>query len=150
MSIHFFFLFRSFGYPSKPHSQSAADLSVGGHPPGHPPYHHPFHGPYPYVHPAPIPPMHPYSHSMAHLNCAQCLSSSSWSNLMSPHPSPYFHPMPWGSAHNTMTRPPHAGQHLKQHSHGDLASYPGKWQFFFKDVSLILLAIEKSPKYSLI
>ncbi|KAG8196446.1 hypothetical protein JTE90_012270 [Oedothorax gibbosus] len=80
---------QSFGYPMKPQSRSIADLT--GPPPVAP---HPFHLPhYPYMHPH----MHPqYSHSAAHLNCAQCMSSS-WSNLMSPHPSPYFHPMPWGS-----------------------------------------------------
>lgn len=75
------------------------------------------------------PPVHPYSHSMAHLNCAQCISNS-WSNLISPHPSPYFHPMPWGSAQNTLTRPPIPGQPgPMKHSHGDLSTYPGI--FFF-------------------
>lgn len=108
---------QSFGYPTKPHSQSAADLTGhAGHPIGHHPYH--FHPPYPYMHP----PMHPYSHSMAHLNCAQCISSS-WSNLISPHPSPYFHPMPWGSAQNSLSRHPVPGQPMK-HSHGDISSYP--------------------------
>ena len=112
--------FRSFGYPAKPHSQSAADLPTHtGHPVGHHPYH--FHPPYPYMHP----PMHPYSHSMAHLNCAQCISSS-WSNLISPHPSPYFHPMPWGSAQNTLSRPPIPGQPGPMKlSHGDLSTHPG-------------------------
>ncbi|KFM74249.1 hypothetical protein X975_00161, partial [Stegodyphus mimosarum] len=111
---------QSFGFPGKPQSHSVADLpgaasnQVGPHP-----YHFPHN--YPYMHP----PIHPpYSHSMAHLNCAQCLSSS-WSNLMSPHPSPYFHPMPWGSAQSTLTRghpTPGPHGHIK-HSHGDLVSY---------------------------
>ncbi|GFY59987.1 e3 ubiquitin-protein ligase RNF31, partial [Trichonephila inaurata madagascariensis] len=112
---------QSFGYPMKPQSRSIADLTG---PPTNPIGQHPYHLPhYPYMHPS----VHPqqYSHSMAHLNCAQCLSSS-WSNLMSPHPSPYFHPMPWGSAQGSLVRgqaPPPANGHMR-HSHGNLPSYP--------------------------
>ncbi|XP_054722576.1 uncharacterized protein LOC129232456 [Uloborus diversus] len=111
---------QSFGFPGKPHSQSAADLtgSTATHPIGHHPY--PFPHPYPYMHP----PVHsPYSHSMAHMNCAQCISSS-WSNLMSPHPSPFFHPMPWGSAQSTMLRNQQGVNGHMKHSHGDLITYP--------------------------
>ncbi|GIY59801.1 RBR-type E3 ubiquitin transferase [Caerostris extrusa] len=114
---------QSFGYPLKPQSRSIADLSGA---PTNPIGPHPYHLPhYPYMHPHP--PVHPqqYSHSMTHMNCAQCLSSS-WSNLMSPHPSPYFHPMPWGSAQGSLARgqaPPTSNGHLR-HSHGNLPAYP--------------------------
>ncbi|XP_055943258.1 E3 ubiquitin-protein ligase lubel-like [Argiope bruennichi] len=111
---------QSFGYPLKPHSRSIADLTGA---PANPMGPHPYHLPhYPYMHP----PVHPpFSHSMAHLNCAQCLSSS-WSNLMSPHPSPYFHPMPWGSAQGSLTRgqAPSATNGNLRHSHGSIPTYP--------------------------